>query len=131
MKDFQDEDFKKPIVKDNEILPEGIFQIRQMSHIHDIADIVVNSSYRPKEFVKEIIKDDSGRELGYLTLYCNVPLASIPDITKLQKSFLIHTKGEVIKVKPADIKTKKYELSGEKTTIEDLFKRMGAIIPDG
>jgi len=93
MKDFQDEDFSIPIFKDDEVLPEGIFQIRQMNYIHDIANIVVNSSYRPKEFVKQIVKDEIGREIAYLTLYFNVPLANIPDITRLQREYFVYSKG--------------------------------------
>lgn len=131
MKDFQDEDFKKPIVKDGEILPKGIFQIRKMSYIHDIADIIVNSSYKPKNVLKQIIKDKSGRELGYLTLYYNVPLANMPDITKLQRDYLIYFKGEITKVKASDIKTKQYEFSGKTTTIADIYKKAGIMIPNG
>ena len=130
MKDFQDEDFKTPIFKNEEVLPKGIFQIRQMSYIHDIADIVVNSSYRPKEFVKQIIKDEYGKEIAYLNLYFNVPLANIPDITKLQTSYLVYSKAEITKVKASDIKTKQYEFSGETTTIADIFKKIGLIPPN-
>ena len=130
MKDFQNEDFKKPIVKDREILPKGIFQIRQMNHVHDIANIIVNSSYRPKEFIKQIIKDKSGRELGYLTLYYNIPLADMPDITRLQRDYLIYFKGEITKVVASEVKEKQYEFSGKTTTIEEIYKKAGIVIPD-
>ena len=130
MKDFQDEDFLTPIFKHSEILPKGMFKIRKMGYIHNIANIIINSSYRPKEFVKEIIKDGLGKEIAYLTLYFNVPLANIPDITRLQRDFLICSKGEMIKVKASDIKTKQYEFSGEKTTIGELFKKIGILIPN-
>lgn len=129
MKDFQDEDFKIPIYQENELLPKGMFQIRKMSHIHNMANTIINSSYKPKEFLKQIIKDGLGREVAYLTLYFNVPLAQINDITKLQKNFLIYSKGEIIKA--SDIKTKQYEFSGEKLTIGDLLKRVGMVIPNG
>ena len=127
MKDFQDEDFKIPIFKDGEILPKGIFKIRKMSHIHNIANIIVNSSYKPKEFIKQIIKDELGKEIAYLTLYFNVPLANIPNITRLQKDFLVYSKGEMVKID----KTDQYEFSGKKMTIGDLCKRVGMVIPDG
>ena len=131
MKDFQDEDFKIPIWEDDEILPKGMFQIRQMNHIHNIANFIVNSSYRPKEFVKQIVKDEIGREIAYLTLYFNVPLANIPDITRLQREFLVYSKGEITKVKASDVYKDKYEWSGEKLTIGELFKRTGVVIPNG
>ena len=131
MKDFQDEDFKIPIFKNDEILPKGMFKIREMSHIHNIANIIVKSSYRPKEFIKEIIKDEYGKEIAYLTLYFNVPLSNISDITKLQKNYLIYSKGEITKVKASDSKTEQYEFSGETTTIADIFKKIGLVIPNG
>ena len=129
MKDFQDEDFKIPIWVDNEVLPKGIFHVRQMSYIHDIANLIINSSYRPKEMIKQIIKDGYGRELARLILYYNVPLATIPDITSLQKKFVIYSKGELTKVRASDIKTAQYEFSGEPTTIADIYKKAGIIIP--
>ena len=131
MKDFQDEDFKIPIYEQEQLLPKGIFKIRKMNHIHDMANIIVNSSYRPKEFVKQIVKDELGREIAYLTLYFNVPLANIPDITRLQREFLIYSKGEITKVKASDVYKDKYEWSGETITIGDLFKRTGVVIPNG
>ena len=130
MKDFQDEDFKVPIYQEDELLPKGMFQIRRMSHIHNIANTIINSSYRPKEYVKQIVKDGLGREVAHLVLYFNVPLSNISDITRLQKSFLIYSKGEITKVKASDIKTKQYEFSGEKLTIADLCKRVGIVIPN-
>ncbi len=130
MKDFQDEDFSIPIFEGEEILPKGIFKIRKMSHIHNIANIIVNSSYRPKEILKEVIKDGLGRDVAYLTLYFNVPLANIPDITRLQRDFLIFSKGEITKVKAGDTKTKQYEFSGKKVTIAELFKKIGMRVPN-
>jgi len=130
MKDFQNEDFSIPVYHDEELLPKGMFQIMKMNYIHDIANKIVNSSYRPKEFIKQIIKDDVGTEIAYLTLYFNVPLANISDITRLQRDFLIHSKGEITKGKYSDIKTKQYELSGKPMTIGELLKRVGMVIPD-
>ena len=130
MKDFQDEDFSIPIYEDDELLPKGIYQIRKMNYIHDIANIIVNSSYKPKEFIKQIIKDEIGQDIAYLTLYFNVPIANINNITRLQRDFLIYSKGEMSKIKASDIKTKQYEFSGEKTTIGELFKKIGILIPN-
>jgi len=131
MKDFQDEDFKIPIYEQEEILPKGMFKIRKMNYIHDMANIIINSSYRPKEFIKQIVKDEIGKEIAYLTLYFNVPLANIPDITRLQREFLIYSKGEITKVKASDAYKDKYEFSGETITIGELFKRTGVVIPNG
>lgn len=129
MKDFQDEDFKIPIWEDDEILPKGILQIRQMNYVHNIANIVINSSYRPKEMIKQIIKDGYGKEIAYLTLYFNVPLATITDMTKLQASYLVYSKGEITKVKASEVKTAQYEFSGVTTTIGEIYKKAGIIIP--
>ena len=130
MKDFQDEDFSIPIFKGEEILPKGMFKIRKMSYIHNIANIIINSSYKPKEFIKQIIKDELGKEIAYLTLYFNVPLSNIPEITRLQRDFLVYYKGEMTKLKASDIKTKQYEFSGKKITIGDLLKKVGMTIPN-
>jgi len=131
MKDFQNEDFTKPISFNYEILPKGIFQIRKMNHIHEIADIIVNSSYRPKEFIKQIIKDKNGQEIAYLVFYFNIPLSNITDMTRLQRDYLIYSKGEITKVKASEVKTKQYEFSGDTTTIGDIFKKIGLVIPNG
>ena len=131
MKDFQDEDFSIPIYKNTELLPKGIFLIRKMNYVHDIANYILDSCYKPKDFIKQIIKDEIGREIAYLVFYFNTPLSNISDITKLQRDYLIYSKGKIIKVRTSDIKTKQYEFSGEKLTIADLCKRVGMVIPDG
>ena len=130
MKDFQDEDFSIPIYEDDELLPKGIFQIRKMNYIHDIANIIVNASYRPKEFIKQIIKDDIGKEVAYLVLYFNVPIANIDKITRFQRDFLIYSKGDIIKARASDIKEKQYEFSGKTITIGELLKKIGMPIPN-
>lgn len=130
MKDFQDEDFSIPISQNGEILPKGMFQIREMNYIHNIANIIVNSSYRPKEYIKQIIKDELGKTVAYLVLYFNIPIANINDITRLQRDFIVYSKGEMTKVKASDVKTKQYEFSGKKITIGDLLKKVGVPIPD-
>lgn len=130
MKDFQDEDFSIPIYQGNELLPKGIFLIRKMSYVHDIAEYILDSCYKPKEFVKEIIKDENGIEIAYLTLYFNIPLADMSKITKLQRDFLIYAKGQITKANASDIKTKQYEFSGKTVKLGDLLKRVGMIIPN-
>lgn len=129
MKDFQDEDFKKPILEDSNIFPKGILQIRKMSHVHDIANTIINASHRPKDLLKQIIKDKTGRNIGTLVFYLNVPLADIPDMTKLQRDYLIYYKGEITKVVASEVKEQQYEFSGKTTTIGDIYKKAGIIIP--
>jgi len=68
--------------------------------------------------------------LAYLVLYFNVPIANISDITRLQRDFIVYSKGEINKVKPSNIKTKQYEFSGKTMTIGDLLKKMGVPIPN-
>lgn len=126
MKDFQNEDFVKPTIKGSEILPEGMFLIRQMNYIHEIAQCIIDSSYKPKEVVKEIILDD-GKEVAYCVFYLNTPLANIGDITKLQRDYLLYSKGEIIGrlnsgSSDAD-KKKQYIVSGQKMTMSDVIKR--------
>ncbi len=101
-----------------------------MSYIHNIAQIILNSAYKPKDLIKQIIKDEYGREIAYLVFYFNVPLSNIPDLTKLQRDYLIYSKGEITKIKPSDVKKKQYEFSGEKLTIGDLLKKVGILIPN-
>jgi len=129
MKDFQDEDFKKLTFIDEEILPKGMFKIRQMNHVHDIAQAVVDSSYQPKDCIKQTIKDEKGIQIAHLVFYLNIPLANIPDLTKLQRDYLIYSKGEMIKVKASDVKEQQYEFSGQTTTIEEIYKKVGIVIP--
>lgn len=130
MKDFQDEDFTIPIYHDGELLPKGMYEVRKMNYIHDIANIVINASHRPKSVLKQIIRDRTGRTVGQLIFYLNIPLADFPDITKLQRDYLIYYKGEITKVVASEIKEKQYEFSGKKTTIADLYKKAGIMIPD-
>jgi len=129
MKDFQNEDFSIPIFRKGEVLPKGIFEVRKMNYIHNIANIIINSSYRPKNVLKQIIKDESGREIAYLCLYLNIPLANIPDVTRLQRDYLVYYSGEITKIRASDIKTKQYEFSGKSITIADIYKKAGIIIP--
>jgi len=131
MKDFQDEDFSIPIVKDGEILPKGIFHVRKMNYIHEIANDIINASHRPKALIKQLIRDKNGRNIATLVFYLNIPLANFPDMTKLQRDYLIYYKGEITKVVASESKEKQYEFSGETTTIGDIYKKAGILINNG
>lgn len=129
MKDFQDEDFKIPTYIDGEILPKGMYEIRKMSYIHDIANVIINTSHRPKTLIKQLIKDKRGRNIATLVFYLNIPLADFPDMTKLQRDYLIYYKGEITKVVASEVKEQQYEFSGKTTTIGNIYKKAGIIIP--
>ena len=130
MKDFQNEEFSKPIVEDGEIQPKGIFVIKKMRNIHRIATIVINASYQPKEIIKEIISDENGRVVAYSVFYLNIPLAQYNKITRLQRDYLLYTKGEITKLtqfkvddKTNERKKKQYIISGEKMTMADIIAK--------
>ena len=89
-----------------------------------------NDLTNPYNFYEyQIIKDDYGREVAYLNFYYNVPLSDFPDITRLQRDYLIYSKGEITKVKASKTKENQYEWSGKPTTIADIYKKAGIIIP--
>jgi len=122
MKDFQPDSFNYPIEDEfGDKIPNGIETLKKMKYIHDITDKILNASYQPKESLKEIISDETGREIGYIVYYLNVPLSDIKNITKLQRDYLMYVKGEIFKVKPKD----RYMISGESMTMEDLLKAFG------
>lgn len=127
MKDFQDEEFVKPNFDNN--FPNGFDAIINMLEVHEIANFVLDTSRDSPEIIKEIILDDYGKEIAYVVYYLNSPLALAKDLTKLQRDYLIYSKGEVTKVKASDVKTKQYEFSGKKMTIGDLLKKIGMVIP--
>ena len=129
MKDFQDEDFKKPILEDSNIFPKGLLEVRKMNHIHDMANIIINTSHRPKTLIKQLIKDKKGRNIGTLVFYLNIPLADFPNMTRLQRDYLIYYKGEITKVVASEVKEKQYEFSGKPVTIGDIYKKAGIMIP--
>lgn len=116
MKDFQDEEFSKPNFTTK--FPIGFDFILNMTKIHEIANFVLDASRESKEVIKEIIRDESGREIAQMVFYLNIPLATINDITKLQRDYLIYSKTGVI---PA--KKDSYVVSGETMTVEELLKR--------
>jgi hypothetical protein len=122
MKDFQDSEFSVNNFDTGE--PYGINIVKKMLDVHKISKFVLTASYQPKEIIKEIIRDDLGKELGILYLYLNVPFAEIKDITSLQRDFMVYTKGELPKVLKGDSKEREYTISGEKTTVRELMRKM-------
>jgi hypothetical protein len=128
MKDFQNKDFINPIVHEGEIIPQGIVYIRHMNYVHEIANIVLDSSYKPKEMIKEIISDENGKEVAYTVFYLNVPLAQYPDLTKLQRDYLLYSKGQLLgSFNASDVRNKhkkqNYIISGQKMTMAEIIKR--------
>jgi len=122
MKDFQPNDFNYPVEDEfGDNIPTGLEIIKKMKYIHDITDKILNASYQPKELIKEIISDETGREIGYVVYYLNTPLSNIKDITKLQRDYLMYVKGEIFNLE----RKKKYMISGETMTMEDLLKLFG------
>ena len=117
MKDFQDDWFKTPDFEKYDFTPKGFGYVKKMKEIHEIGEFVLNASIQPVEVIKEILEDEYGKEIGYMVYYLNQPLAQIKDLTKLQKYYLIHSKGVTRKVKP------NYVVSGETMTIAELLER--------
>jgi hypothetical protein len=119
MKDFQDEEFSKPNFETENLIPKGFSSILKMNEVHEISNFVLDASIQPKEVIKEIVSDEYGKQIGYAVYFLKQPLAQIKDLTKLQQSYLLYSKGEVRKID----KTKDYIISGETMTIEELLKR--------
>ena len=122
MKDFQDEEFSVPDFNNDEI-PKGLEEVKKMKEVHEIAKFVMTASTGSDEVFKQVFKDDLGKELGYLILFLNKPLADAKDITKLQRDFMVFSKGELPKIVKGDIKKPKYIISGEKMTVKEVFER--------
>lgn len=125
MKDFQEKEFSYVDLKDRLFRPYGYFAVLKMNDIHEIAEYVMDASFRPTEVIKEILKDESGREMAYVVYFLKQPLASVKDMTRLQRDYLIFSKGEVYKASRDKDKARKYILSGEKMTVGDFLKRFG------
>jgi len=125
MKDFQDESFSKHIKDDDgEFIPQGILTIRNMNYVHNIASYILDTSFRPKEMLQEIITTDEGLEVGYVVHYLNQPLNKIGSLTKLQRDYLVYSKGEILRLQSSAPK-KKYMISGETMTMGELLKSFG------
>ena len=125
MKDFQDEWFTKPDYDTEEAHPRGFYQVLRMMDVHKVANYILDSSYRKKEVIEEVFKDETGREVAYLYFYLNIPLADIKKMTKLQRDYLIHAKGEMRKISAGKQKESGYIISGKKMTVKDLLDKMG------
>lgn len=123
MKDFQDDWFKIKDYTKSEAYPKGFYYVQKMQVIHDIAKFILGASSRPKEVIKELFKDDYGREVAYLVLYMNIPLADIKDITHLQRDYIIYSKTDLPKIIKGEARKKKYIISGQKMTIKQAFEK--------
>jgi len=88
MKDFQDENFSKPING----IPQGIENVKKMRDVHNIAKFILDTSYQPKEVVQEIVKSSDGKIIANIVFSLNVPLAQYSNLTKLQRDFLVYSK---------------------------------------
>ncbi|MHA1408714.1 MAG: hypothetical protein ACTSQY_00100 [Candidatus Odinarchaeia archaeon] len=129
MKDFQGIEFEKPDFEDG--LPIGFKEIRKMSDVHEIANTILDSSYRKNEVIKEVFKDDLGREVAYLVFYLNVPLSDIGKMTKLQREYLLYAKAHLKKIVAGEKKKAGYMVSGEKMTLKEFLDRMGISYGNG
>jgi len=92
MKDFQDEEFSKPI----DGIPSGLHLVRKMRHIHKIAKLILSTSYQPKDVIQEIIKTSDGKVLASIIFNLNIPLNDYSKITKLQRDFLVLSKSDMM-----------------------------------
>jgi len=125
MKDFQDSKFSYVNFDDTFLRPNGYFTVLKMNDVHEISEFVMNASFQPKEVIKEVLTDESGKEVGYIVYFLKQPLAEIKDMTRLQRDYLLYSKGEVYKASASKDKEKSYLISGQKMTIGELLKRFG------
>jgi len=125
MKDFQDDEFTKPDPDTIEGHPIGFYIVKKMRDVHEIADFILKGSISSEIIVKEIFEDDSGKELAYVVFYLNQELAPLDKLTKLQRRYLIYSKGHITPATLGDIKKGKYSISGETMTVQDLLNKFG------
>jgi len=92
--------------------------VKKMSDVHKIAEFDLDAAVQSREVVKEILKDEYGKEIAYAVYYLKQPLAKISDLTRLQKMYLIYSKGEIRNVG----KKSSYVLSGQKMTVKELLE---------
>ena len=69
-----------------------------------------------------VFRDDFGKELGYILLVLKQPLVDITKITRLQRDFVLYTKGELPKIIKGEAKKDKYIISGKKMTLKDALE---------
>ena len=125
MKDYQERDFSYVNLEDDLLRPYGYFNVLKMNDVHEIAEYVMDASFKPKEVIKEILTDESGKEMAYIVYFLNQPLTTVKDMTRLQRDYLIFSKGVVHNVSKERAKEDKYIISGQKTTVGDFLKRFG------
>lgn len=122
MKDFQSEEFRFPNYEEIEAYPNGFYEILKMTDIHKIAKFVLRASNRNTEVIKEIFTDYTGREVAYLTLFLNVPISEIGNITNLQRDYMIYSKAKMPKIVKGEYKKDKYSISGKKMTVKEVLE---------
>jgi hypothetical protein len=113
MKNFQDEEFAKPI----DGTPNGLHLVRKMRDIHKIARFILDASYQPKEIIREIVTSDDGKVVASIVFNLNVPLTDYSKMTKLQRDFLVFSKL-------GGGKTRKISKSGDKMKIRKQLKEV-------
>ncbi len=125
MKDFQDEKFSFPNYKEQEIypLPNGYYEVLKMNEVHKIAKFILRASNCSEDVIKEVFKDDSGKEVATLYLYLNVPLAEMGEITNLQRDYMIYTKIHLKKALRGEANKDKYLISGKKMTVKEVMEK--------
>lgn len=122
MKDFQDESFSIPNFIDND-LPQGFLDIRKMDEVHEIAKFILTASNSNELIIKEVFRNEFGKELGYLLLFLKQPLADVQNITNLQRDFMIYAHGDLPKIIQGDSLKDKYMVSGKKMTVKEILER--------
>lgn len=116
MKDFQEPEFS--IIDFKTKFPIGFDIVLNMNKVHEIANFVLDSSRESEDIIKEILIDDYGNEIAQMVFYLNVPLATIKDITKLQRDYLIFAKTGTKRVKRDS-----YVVSGQTMTVKELLEK--------
>lgn len=125
MKDFQGEDFQKPDYDKIEGYPQGYYIIKEkMEDVHHIANYIKDASHRPKDVVKELFKDEMGREVAMKVTYLKQPLADIDKLTKLQEDYLIYSEGNLEKILEAEAKAKNIIRSDTPIKVRELLARL-------
>lgn len=128
LKDFQDDDFRKPNYNEVNVFPNGYYYIRNMNEIHEIAAFVMSASHQTEEIIKEIFTDEIGREVAYRIHFLKQPIAEIGKMTNLQKKYIIYAKNELPKIISGKNKKKSYSVSGEEMTMQEFITQFGVDI---
>lgn len=122
MKDFQDEEFRKPNYNKIDAYPNGYYITLRMNYIHEISDFILNSSYQNEEVIKEIFEDEYGREVAYSIHFLKQPLGELSKLTKLQKKYMVYSKQHLREILEGKQKEGGYIISGKKMTLGDFLK---------